>query len=206
MQNICLINGSLRGRKAASNEFLEDVNRRIPDNEFNKVFITLKARVKDDYPEDTLKSLAGADVIILAFPLYTYGLPGSLMRLLEEYYYYLKTGKDYNRDSRVYAIVNCAFPRPTETTGEALRVMQNFCRRLSINWRFAVCIGTGPVVALTKKVLFLYSNFIFSYTEIASDILNPGKERKSNFYIKPVIPESIIAAFKRYYEKKGQMR
>jgi hypothetical protein len=162
--------------------------------------------VKDDYPEGTLKTLAGADVIIFVFPLYTYGLPGPLMRLLEDYYHYIKTGKEYNKDAKVYVIVNCAFPRPEKTTGEALRVIHNFCRRLSLNWRFAVCIGSGPVVALTKKVPFLYPKLNKAYTEIASDIRNTDKERKSGYFIKPVIPENIIAAIKRYYEKKGQMR
>jgi hypothetical protein len=85
-------------------------------------------------------------------------------------------------------------------------VIQNFCRRLSLNWRFAVCIGSGPVVALTKKVPFLYPKLNKAYTEIASDIRNSEKEEKSDYFIKPVIPESIIAAIKRYYEKKGQMR
>jgi hypothetical protein len=42
MENICLINGSLRGKKAASLEFLKDVNRRIADREFNKTFITVR--------------------------------------------------------------------------------------------------------------------------------------------------------------------
>ena len=75
MKNICLINGSLRGKKASSLEFLKDVNRRLPDAEYKKTFITVKARLKENYPENMLKSLAGADAIILVFPLFTYGLP-----------------------------------------------------------------------------------------------------------------------------------
>jgi len=38
-----------------------------------------------------------------------------------------------------------------------------------------------------------------------SDIRELDEERKSNYFIKPVIPERIIAAIKRRYEKKGKM-
>ncbi len=205
MKNICLVNGSLRGKKAASTAFLQDVNRKLADNEYNKTIITVRARAKDDYPEGILKSLAGADVVIFVFPLYTYGLPGPLMRLLEDYYRYIKTGKEYNRDAKVYVIINCAFPRPEKTTVEALRVIQNFCRRLSLNWRFAVCIGTGPIVAMTKKVPFLDLKLKKSYMSIASDIKGSDKEVRNNYLVRPIIPGSIIAAIKRHYEKKGHM-
>jgi hypothetical protein len=205
MKNICFINGSLRGKKAASTAFLQDVNRRLPEKEYNKMFITVRANVKDDYPEETFKNLAGADVIIFVFPLYTYGLPGSLMRLLEDYYHYIKTGKEYHKDTKVYVIVNCAFPRPEATTGEAVRVIKNFCRRLSLNWRFAVCVGTGPIVAMTKIVPFLDLKLKKAYAAIASDIKSSDKEARNNYLVRPIIPGPIIAAIKRHYEKKGNM-
>ena len=205
MKKVCLVNGSLRGKQASSSEFLKDIDLRLPDTEYSKTVINVKAKVKDSYPEDILQSLAGADAIIFIFPLHNYGLPGALMRLIEEYYAYRKPGDD-RKETRVYTIVNCAFPRPEKTCGEATRVIQNLCRRLSLNWRFAVCIGTGPVVVLTKKIPFLYPKLKKAYTELASDIRNSDKERKNDYFIKPVIPESIIAAIKRYYEKKGRMR
>jgi hypothetical protein len=205
MKNVCFINGSLRGKRAASLAFLQDVNRQLAEKEFKKTFIKVRAKVKDDYPEDTLKNLAVADVIVFVFPLYTYGLPGSLMRLLEEYYSYIKTGKEYNKDAKVYVIVNCAFPRPEATTGEAVRVIKIFCRRFSLNWRFALCIGTGPVVAFTKKVPFLYPKLNRAYREIAADIRCDENAAKSDYFIRPIIPGSIIAMIKRHYENKGQM-
>lgn len=205
MKSICLVNGSLRGKKASSLEFLKDIDRRLPDTEFNKMFLTVKARLKENYPENMLKSMAYADAIVFVFPLHNYGLPGALMRLLEDYYQYTEMGNEYNEDTKVYMIVNCGFPRPGETTREAIRVIQNFCRRLSLNWRFAVCIGTGPVVVLTKKVPFLYPKLKKAYAEIVSDIRGGDKERRNDYLIKPVIPETIIAMIKKQYEKKGHM-
>jgi hypothetical protein len=205
MKNICLVNGSLRGKGAASLAFLQDVNRKLTEKEYRKTFIKVRAKVKDDYAEDTLKNLAVADAIIFVFPLYTYGLPGSLMRLLEDYYSHIKTGKEYNRNAKVYVIVNCAFPRPEATTGEAVRVIKNFCQRLSLTWRFALCIGTGPVVAFTKKVPFLDLKLKKAYREIAMDIKGNDKEVKNNYLVRPIIPATIIAMIKRHYENKGQM-
>ncbi len=204
MKDICLVNGSLSGKKSASLQFLRDIDLRLPEKEFQKTVVNVKVKLKDRYPEKTLINLAEADAIIFIFPLHNYGLPGALMRLLEDYYDYTKQGANHKASS-VYMVVNCGFPRSQETCGEAIRVMHNFCRRLSLKWRFALCIGTGPVVALTKKVPFLYPKLKNAYIEIASDIRELGEESKNNYFIKPIIPESVIAAIKRRYEKKGKM-
>ncbi len=204
MKNVCLVNGSLRGRKAASLEFLRDIALRLPDQEYSKKIITVRAKVKDNYPEDMLKSLAAADAIIFVFPLHNYGIPGALMRLIEDYYQYQKTGNS-PKDTRVYVVVNCGFPRPGETCGEAVRVIRNFCRRLSLNWRFAICIGTGPVVVMTRRIPFLYPGLKMAYAAIASDIQSADNEKKNDYLIKPVIPETIITMIKKFYEKKGRM-
>ena len=200
-----MVNGSLRGKQSASLAFLEDMGLRLPDPEYDKTVITVRAKIKDSYPDDMLKSMACADAVIFVFPLHNYGLPGALMRLLEDYYQFIKAGNNSNKEARVYMIVNCAFSSPGKTTGEAIRVMQNFCKRLSLNWRFAICIGTGPVVVLTKRVPFLYRKLKKAYAEIASDILNDDMKSRNNYLIKPVIPAFIITMIKKYYEKHGQM-
>jgi hypothetical protein len=204
MKNICLVNGSLRGKKASSLQFLRDIDLRLPGTEYNKTILNVKAKVKENYPEDMLKRLADADAIIFVFPLHNYGLPGAFMRLLEDYYQYIKKGSTYNRDAKVYMIVNCGFARPT-INGEAVRVMKNFCKRLALNWRLAICIGTGPFVVMTRKVPFLDLKLKKAYAEIAADIKNGGHGVRDNYFIKPVVPEPILIKIKNYYERKGQM-
>jgi len=204
MKNVCLINGSLRGKEASSLAFLEDVNRKLSDTEYNKTFLTVRARLKGGYPEDMLQSMAGADSIIMVFPLFSYGLPGALMRFLEDYYRYIQAGNGYNKDAGVYIIVNCGFPRP-RTIAEAVRVIKNFCRRLSLNWRFAICIGSGPVVAAVKKVPFLHMKLKRAYAEIASDIKSGDRGTRGDYFIKPILPEPIILMIKNRYEKKMRL-
>jgi hypothetical protein len=203
-KSICLVNGSLRGKEASSLEFLKDIESRLPDTEYNKTFLTVKATLKESYPANILKDIACADTIVFAFPLHNYGLPGALMRLLEDYYQYIKASNKYNKDAKVYMIVNCGFFRP-EINEEAIRVMKNFSKRLSLNWRFAICIGTGPVVVMTKKVPFFDLKLKRAYAEIISDIKSSSREKRDNYLIRPLIPAPILIRIKNYYEKKGQM-
>lgn len=201
MKNICLVNGSLRGKKASSLDFLEDIESRLPAVEYAKTTVTVKARVKGSYPPAVLEELAMADAWILVFPLFTYGIPGALMRLLEDYYAYASSGKEHKRDAKVYAIVNCGFPRPV-IFNECLRVIGNFCHRSSLDWRFAVCIASGPVVVMTRRVPFLDLKLKRAFAAIASDLKSEDSAPRDDYLIKPVIPERIILMMKERFEKK----
>lgn len=200
MKNICLINGSLRGGKASSLVFLNYINGLLDATDFNKDILNVRAKVKEGYPENDLKTIARADAIIMVFPLFTYGIPGALMRLLEDFYLYAKD-YGYNKAAVVYIVVNCGFPRP-EIMVELIRVMKNFCRRLSINWRFAVCIGGGPVAAMTMKIPLLNIEYKKAFSAIAADIKNGDTGQKNDYFIKPLIPEAVILWIKAQYEKK----
>jgi hypothetical protein len=204
MKNICLINGSLRGKKASSLVFLNYINGMLADTEFNKDIIKVRAKVKESYPENDLKTISNADAIIMVFPLFTYGVPGAMMRLLEDIYLYAKSN-DYNKAARIYIVVNCGFPRP-EIMGELIRVMKNFCRRLSLNWRFAICMGSGPVAAWTVKIPLLNMKYKRAFSAIASDIKNGGAGQKDDYFIKPLLPEPVILWWKAQYEKKMKAR
>ena len=205
MKNICFVNGSLRGKKASSLEFLGDIESRLPDARYAKKTISVMARVKGCYPPETLRDLATADVLILVFPLFAYGIPGALMRLLEDYYSYARSRKEYSREAKVYAIVNCGFPRPV-IFGECIRVLRNFCRRLSLDWRFAVCISSGPVVKMTSRVPFLDLKLKKGFAAIASDLKSGDSGPKADYLIRPVMPEPIILMMKRRFEKRMEMR
>lgn len=205
MSTVCLVNGSLRGAKASSLVFLRALERRLPDEQFQKTTVTVSPSVRGRYSRDYLERIASADAIVFVFPLYAYGLPGALMRLLEDLSDHIKSGAGRNTCARVYAIVNCGFPRPEVTTSEAIRVLKNLCRRLGFSWRFAVCIGTGPAVVMTSRVPFLDSKLKKAFAEMASDIQGRDVAVKDNCFIRPVIPEFILLRIKEYYERKGNL-
>lgn len=207
MKKICLVNGSLRGRKSSSLVFLENISARLPLSSYNIARVTVNAKVKGSYPEDMLKSIAQSDAVILVFPLFAYGLPGALMKLLEDFARYKESRCSISNQTRVYAVVNCGFPRPVINI-EAVRVIKNFCRRLNLGWRFAVCIGTGPVVAATSRIPLLGRRLNKAFSAIVEDFGREDKPggsqdfRKNDYFIKPVLPEPVILAIKRQYEKK----
>lgn len=205
MKTICFVNGSLRGKKASSLEFLNDIERRLPDAEYAKATVTVEARPKGGYPPAVLEKLAAADALVLVFPLYSYALPGALMRLFEDYYSHVRSGKEYKREARVYAVVNCGFPRPV-IFDECIRVLRNLCSRLSLDWRFAVCISAGPVVVVTKQVPLLDLKLKRAFSAIASDLKSGGPMPIGDFFIRPVIPEPILLMWKRRVEKRMEMR
>jgi len=205
LKTVCLINGSLRGRKAASLAFLQDVNRRLGTAGFRTSVVTVRAGTAEGYPQNTLAEVGAADVLVFVFPLYNYGLPGALMRLLEDYGRYVQAGHPHVAGAKIYVVMNCAYPRPELTTTEAIRVMRNFCRRLSLHWRFAVCIGTGPVVAHTKSVPFLDLKLKRAFAAMSADIGADSDELRTDYFIHPVIPEGIIRRIKERYEKRGGM-
>ncbi len=204
MRSVCLVNGSLRGRKSSSLAFLRDVDRRLPEHEFAKTLVSVSAAQTNPYPAAVLQQMAAADTLVLAFPLYAYGLPGALMRLLEEFDSYVRAGNGHKSGARVYLIVNCAFPRP-QITAEAVRVIRNFCRLFSLEWRFAVCIGSGISVALTKRLPLLNAGPRRALNEVAADIRSGDAAPHEDILVRPVIPERILLAIKNHYEKKGEM-
>ncbi|AGK95313.1 NAD(P)H-dependent oxidoreductase [Clostridium pasteurianum] len=194
MKNVCFVNGSPKGKEAISLHFLEVLNNLIDGNEDCKYFIDVKTSTKGNNLEGDFEKMAKADAIIISFPLYVYCLPGVLMRFLEQYYLFLKNKSEFNKEVKVYAIVNCGFPEP-EINNEAIRVIQNFCNRLNLNWRFGISIGCGPFVAATKDVPIMNKssrNINMALLKMTKDIENNVDSKKENILIKPSFPKSLL--------------
>ncbi len=201
MKRVCLVNGSLRGEKSSSREFLSDVLTRMNAAEFSTEKISVKAKSHDGYPDETLSIMAYADAVVIAFPLFTYSLPGGLARLLEDFYSYATRGGGHSKNAKVFAIVNCGFPEPG-ICNEAIRVVRNFCARLGLSYRFSVAIGSGPATVMTRKIPFLNLALKRAFSRIVKDIRGAGSEKMEDMFIKPIIPKGIILKIKEQYEKK----
>lgn len=205
LRRVCLILGSLRGKSSSSLRFLGEVDRLLPDGEFGKDFVTVKATTNGCYPRDILESLAEADAIVIAFPLFVYSIPGGLTRLLEDYSAHVAHAAGGHKRSKVYGIVNCAFVMP-ETNEDAIRVLQNFCRRLELEWRFAVSIGCGPVSAIAKDVPLLNTKLRKGFRDIVADIRRDGIRAPENVLIRPLIPRSVLIFMRDSYERRRMAR
>ncbi len=204
MKRICFINGSLRGKAASSLKFLHGVDKLLSDTEFEKPIITVKTLMPGGYPAEILKMIGDANALVIAFPLFCYSLPGALMRLLEDYNAYARQN-GARHETRVYAIVNCAFAEP-EINAEAIRVMRNFCRSAGLEWRFALSIGCGPVAVLASVIPFLNMRIRRGFREIADDIRQDRRDARATFMVKPFISKKILLAIRDGLEKKAQRR
>ncbi|HEX9018293.1 MAG TPA: NAD(P)H-dependent oxidoreductase [Anaerolineaceae bacterium] len=200
MKNICLVNGSLRGEKAASLVFLKRLRAMLASPDAETQIIRVRANAREPYPQETLQTLARADAIILVFPLFTYGIPGAMMRLLEDYARFAQNHPEPSA-AAVYTVVNCGFPRP-EIMAELIRVMKLFCRKLSLRWRFAVCMGGGPLAAETVKIPVLNAKYQQAFSAIVADLKHGSSGPVRDFFIHPLMPEPVIFWIKARYEKK----
>lgn len=194
MTNICLINGSLRGKESSSLAFLCGLKTRLETAGFGTAAISVKADAKS-HAEGELRTSAGADALIVAFPLHAYCLPGALMRLLEEYGRHAGSIGLRPIRQKMYAIVNCGY-HGAEINGEAIRVLRNFCRRTGLDWRFAVAIGGGVVVKMTRKVPIMNWKLVNAYSRIAKDIASGGEGNQRDILIKPIIPKFVMMKMK----------
>jgi hypothetical protein len=200
-RKICFINGSLRGKKSSSGKFLNEILRRLNDKDYEMAFTQVKARVGKGYPETTLNKISGSAILVFAFPLYNYCLPGALTRLLEEYYEYRKK-HNISRVQKVYAMINCGYFEPG-INDEAIRVMKNFCARLNLHWRLAISIGCGPVVALMKPVDFKLRR---AFNKMAEDIIRASDDEIETLYIKPILPRIIMDSIRMQIDRNALKR
>lgn len=95
-----------------------------------------------------------SDAILLIFPLYFFCMPGLLTRFLQDYAVFVKSQEGTGKAPRVYAMVNCGFPED-EINGEALRVVESFCRETGARWRFGLMIGGGGMLLGAKDAPFM---------------------------------------------------
>lgn len=136
---------------------------------------------------ENFKIVHCANVVIIAFPLYVYCVPGLLMRFLEDYYTYCKKVILRTKKAKVYVIINCAFPDPS-ICDEAIRVLKNFCKRTGMEWRFAVLVGAGGVLGTVKEIKVfdsILASIYLALDEIVSDIENNSRIVLNNLYVVP---------------------
>lgn len=181
MKNICLINGSPRGINSNSYFLIKKVEEKLES--YNRCCIHI-AQYNSQSIEN-FKIVHCADIVIIAFPLYVYCVPGLLMRFLEDYYTYCKKMSLQKKEAKVYVIINCAFPDPS-ICDEAIRVLKNFCKRTVMEWRFAVLVGAGGVLDTVKGIKVfdsILASIYLALEEIVSEIENNSKIVSNNQYI-----------------------
>jgi hypothetical protein len=130
--------------------------------------------------------LGSADAIVLAFPLFSYTLSGAFTAFLEDFHSWASQGGQYNRDARVFAVINCGFPEPW-IMRESIRVVKNFCAKMGLRYRFSIVISSGAVTAMTMKVPLLNPRLKKAFAGIVRDIVRGPAGGHEDVLIKPII-------------------
>lgn len=209
-RNIVLITASPRtDKETSSGTYISRVDSRLDTSKVKKATIDVRQSLKGQTEQD-FKTISDADVIVIAFPLYFFCMPGILTRYLEDYYrFYLETGKIAN-GQKVYAIVNCGFPEPN-INEEAARVIKSFCRDIGAEFRFGILIGAGGMIIGAKDAPFMKKTILSlnsAFDEIVKDSLDDNHISHENYSIKPNFPRRLYyfmgnMSFNHFAKKNG---
>lgn len=146
MGKLIVINGSPRGGRSNTRLYSEAMTSVWPDEH-------VAYNVVRRQPAECLEQLDGCTDILLAFPLYTDGLPSGLVELLGQL---LEAGID--AESRVHVLVNCGFREPSQCA-VALEIVRLFCKRAGCRFGASLCIGCGeafpgtPLMRIAERKL-----------------------------------------------------
>ncbi len=93
--------------------------------------------------EKALADLAGAELLIVAAPLYVDGLPYLVGHALEQLGAHLAPGNSALR--QVVGLLNCGFPE-ADHNRSALRVLRTFARANRLLWAGGLAMGAGEII------------------------------------------------------------
>ena len=194
MKNIVFINGSPKvGEPSTSRHLVDMALPHFDGANANKIIIDVQKSMANHNTEKDFEAILNADAVIIAFPLYMFGLPGMLIKYLEDLHtFYMQKGLP-DKDTRVYAIVNSGYPEP-EVNLEAVNVIRSFCQHINAHFRFGVLVGGGPLLlsqgnsSATKKPLKSLSD---AFTAISEDITRNDIQNIDNFIIPISFPRKL---------------
>ena len=182
---IVMINGSPRQGKSNSERFL---NRLEPLLGSGHEILPVRVN-KAHIDEESLKLICSADVLVLAFPLYSDGIPSQLFRLLVSLEEPMK--KEQKQGIAVYALINNGFYEGKQNH-VAFDILKNWCRRLGLSYGGGVGLGAGEMLGSLEKVPLgkgPLKNLGTALEEIANRILS--KEKGDPIFINPNFPRVL---------------
>ena len=144
-----LINASPRGKISTSFKLLKEVKSMLPQDFDITEIQANKAALTDDQ----ILELKNSDIWIFANPLYIDSLPGHLLAVLEQID---AAGIAQSVDQgvihpyKVYAIINCGFFEAAQNK-PAVRIYENFCKRVGFEWCGAVGVGGGGAIGFLPE-------------------------------------------------------
>lgn len=195
MKKICFINGSPRGRKSGS-KYLADRVIELLDKDKTEASVSyISELLKVDNFRNLFDSMLAVDSVVFIFPLYQDCIPASMLDFLTKLEAYIQENKGMIKIRelpRVYAIVNSGFIE-SKNNQYALQIMQHFCNRTGLNWRFGLGIGAGEFMKKQDNPMYLWMKqpVLKALSILKSEIENPTQQPLKNIFVNPRMPSLI---------------
>lgn len=137
---ILMICGSPRPQKSTSQYLLNALKERLDQK--NEVLIYQAVGAKSNGEQAILENIEDTSVIVLAFPLYVDGIPGSLLRMMNNIEAQIK---EHKIDCKLYVIANNGFYDARQNT-IAIDMAWKWCEKCGMKKGRAIGVGAGEMV------------------------------------------------------------
>jgi hypothetical protein len=152
--NILLLNASPKRITSASKYFLGLLGLHTRGCKTTKLHLSGSAMY-----EEVFRCFEDIDALVIALPVYVDGVPGSVLRFLEEAEQYIK---ENNCSFKLYVISNCGFYEGRQCK-HLLNIMHNFCSAAGLSWGGGIGIGAGEMLSVIRIMpVFAFAALIFS--------------------------------------------
>lgn len=188
MINVCFINGSPRKQNSSSSYFIGELTELFNTNIKTKEYF-ISNLMKD---KALLEEIISYDKIVFVCSLYVDCLHSSMLDFMYMFEDFIKEKGNVNLD--VYGIVNCGFIEGSQNK-VALNIIENYCRRLNLNWRFGVGIGGGEFMTNSKDMplnSFMKRPVYNGFLALKEDIENNYTNRLDNILVNAKIPKLLF--------------
>ena len=203
-----LLVGSPRTKKSTSASLGGYLFEQLAERNIQTETIQLYTSINS--PERTKSMLAaidGADLVVLAFPLYVDTLPAPVTSALEKI---AKHRKLNHTPIRFAAISNCGFPE-AKHTDTALAICAEFARQNGFSWLGSLALGGGqglvggtPLKDLDGRVISIKKALELSAIALADGRPIPKSAR--DLMSKPIIPNWLYKMFGSFGWKQAAKR
>ncbi len=195
MKKILYLNGSPREKNSSNSyQILKDIASFLEDENisYGEPDILTLPRSYIVSGDEFFEKMDSADIWILALPLYIDTLPGHLSFWLKRYEEHRKELKA-EKKIKVYAFINCGFPEAVQNR-DALKIMEIYCRKNRLNWRFGIGLGMGEAYKQMKGIPLrspLKRDILKSFRTLAADIENDNESEIENMFVSVRFPSLL---------------
>ncbi|MBX4262902.1 NAD(P)H-dependent oxidoreductase [Clostridium estertheticum] len=181
-----MINGSPKIKDSCSEYLIDEITKLLD----NKTEVTVCNASDKTLNKGQFNSIYNCDAIVFVFPLYVDAIPSHLISFLEAFQKYLKEQPVKNISA--YAVSNCGFFEGNQNK-YALDIIENYCERTGLIWKYGLGIGAGPFIGESKSISWktFIKKPVFNAMLDFKNSLETGEHPNGNIFVTAKIPRHM---------------